>query len=386
MSVSVRRLRGCRGKSRRGVVAVLFALAIVVIMGMVAFAVDCGFMTVMKTEQQSSADAAALAGASVLYKDGKLNSANALDVARDYYERNTGRTAAEDNVQFAVGRWDAGAREFVANDPTPNAVRVLSTSADLPTFFGRVLNSESFKVSAKATACVPRRDIMFITDNSTSMRFNSKITMLRDAMQQFINTLNSKTSDRVDLSQIARRYSSGGSWSNFPGEGPRDHAELAVSLGLNKSRIMSHINSLGQPYGFTNISEGMQLALDEFDRSSRSGAPKLAILLTDGTANRPPTPGTTPPTTGCTYQNDPVPLSYGKQKVYTTADTFLAKKIPVFAISLSSSADQTLVKYVANKTNGIHFHIAGSVSSQAAQLNQVFNDIAAGKYDAVLVD
>ena len=49
--------------SRRGAVAVLAAFMMVFLMGMVAFAVDIGYLCVVQTQAQAAADAAALAGA-----------------------------------------------------------------------------------------------------------------------------------------------------------------------------------------------------------------------------------------------------------------------------------------------------------------------------------
>ena len=51
-----------RSHARRGTVAVLSAILMVFLLGMVAFAVDIGYIAVAKTEAQSTADAASLAG------------------------------------------------------------------------------------------------------------------------------------------------------------------------------------------------------------------------------------------------------------------------------------------------------------------------------------
>ena len=56
-------------KSRRGIIAVLSAVLFIVMLAMVAFAVDVGYMDVVRTQLQASADSAALAaaGSSNLY-------------------------------------------------------------------------------------------------------------------------------------------------------------------------------------------------------------------------------------------------------------------------------------------------------------------------------
>ena len=54
-------------KQRQGSVAILTAMLLVIIFGCVAFAVDLGYLFIVRTELQRSADAAALAGAGSLY-------------------------------------------------------------------------------------------------------------------------------------------------------------------------------------------------------------------------------------------------------------------------------------------------------------------------------
>src|SRR5262245_44606083 len=53
-------------KGRRGTIVVISALLIVFLMIMVAFAVDLGYVLVVRTQLQNAADAAAMAGCSKL--------------------------------------------------------------------------------------------------------------------------------------------------------------------------------------------------------------------------------------------------------------------------------------------------------------------------------
>src|SRR5438105_9704663 len=55
-----------RKRARRGVIVPLAALLMVALLGMVAFAVDIGWMTVTQSELQNAADCAALAGVTPL--------------------------------------------------------------------------------------------------------------------------------------------------------------------------------------------------------------------------------------------------------------------------------------------------------------------------------
>src|SRR5215831_11497988 len=51
---------------RRGTTVALFALLLVPVMGMLAFSIDVGYMALVRTDLQTAADAAALAGAEKL--------------------------------------------------------------------------------------------------------------------------------------------------------------------------------------------------------------------------------------------------------------------------------------------------------------------------------
>src|SRR5271167_2746577 len=53
-------------KRRRGATVPLFAILLVPLLGMLAFSIDIGFITFVRTDLQTAADAAALAGAEKL--------------------------------------------------------------------------------------------------------------------------------------------------------------------------------------------------------------------------------------------------------------------------------------------------------------------------------
>ena len=58
---------GQRPGSRRGVAVPFFAIMLVVLLTFIAFAVDIGYICLVRTEMQLAADAGALAGANSLY-------------------------------------------------------------------------------------------------------------------------------------------------------------------------------------------------------------------------------------------------------------------------------------------------------------------------------
>src|SRR5687768_10805693 len=72
------------GQRRRGNVLVLSAVLMIVMMAMVAFAVDVGYICLMRGELQRAVDAAALAGAAEL----QYGVAQAQEKAKEYLVRN----------------------------------------------------------------------------------------------------------------------------------------------------------------------------------------------------------------------------------------------------------------------------------------------------------
>jgi Flp pilus assembly protein TadG len=76
-----------RTASRRGVALPFIALLLIVFLGMAALAVDVGILLGARTEAQRTADAAALAGATILLVDGQ-NEALARSTAIDWAARN----------------------------------------------------------------------------------------------------------------------------------------------------------------------------------------------------------------------------------------------------------------------------------------------------------
>ncbi|MEK7344568.1 MAG: TadG family pilus assembly protein [Pseudomonadota bacterium] len=97
-----------RMAAQKGSVTVLVALALPVLVGVAALAVDLAYLHVVRNELQNDADAAALAGAGVLYKNSlaSLNWTAAADTAQSAIALNraAGHALADGDVQ--TGYWD----------------------------------------------------------------------------------------------------------------------------------------------------------------------------------------------------------------------------------------------------------------------------------------
>ena len=159
-------------KSRRGVIAVLSAVLFVVMLGMIAFAVDIGFLSLAKTQLQSAADSAALAAAAVTNEP----RATVEQTAQEFsgYHNVAGRPIQLNTEDIEFGRWDADARTFTPMTSASNAVRVTvrthpNSGGATPLFFARIFGRSSQEQSATAIATANPRDIAFVVDLSGSM-------------------------------------------------------------------------------------------------------------------------------------------------------------------------------------------------------------------------
>jgi len=159
-------------RDRSGVIIVLTAVLLIFLLGMIAFAVDLGFIANVRTELQMAADSAAYAGAGALVN----GSASAVSEAQSFYTKNKagGTTLASNTATYEVGIWNDVTRVFTpGGNSQPNAVRVTSNITNQPLFFGNVFNKSSFDMKAQAVATYLPRDIVVVLDFSRSMCFDS---------------------------------------------------------------------------------------------------------------------------------------------------------------------------------------------------------------------
>lgn len=161
-----------RRPSRRGAIVVLAAILAVVMLGVVAFALDLGYVLLVRTQLQAAADSSALAAAA----SANLTRGEMEGVAKQYagYHQAAGRAVQLNSPDIEYGNWDTATRVFTPSTTVGNAVRVTtrtdqSTGGATPFFFARVLGQNSVDLSASAVATVNPRDIAFVIDLSGSM-------------------------------------------------------------------------------------------------------------------------------------------------------------------------------------------------------------------------
>lgn len=197
-------------RERSGVIIVLTAILLIFLLGMIAFAVDLGFIANTRTELQSAADAAAYAGAGALVN----GSSAAVSEAQNFYTLNKagGEALTANTATYEVGVWNDTTRTFTAGGSGQmNAVRVTSNITNKPLFFGNAFNQSSFDMTAQAVATYLPRDIVIVLDYSRSMCFDStfdNLGLLSQAtieanMAQIWQDLGSPTYGSLTLTPVA---------------------------------------------------------------------------------------------------------------------------------------------------------------------------------------
>ncbi len=155
-----------RSRERRGAILILVALLALPLMGMVAFAVDYGYLLKVRCDLQRSADCTALAGVQTLTPDpsGYQDLAAVRAVIRDYAARNLDTSFNVLDSDIQIGRYDPAtiyANVTLLNTGIYDTVRVTlrrDSQANSPVslFFSRVIGMSSADVVATGTAALQK--------------------------------------------------------------------------------------------------------------------------------------------------------------------------------------------------------------------------------------
>jgi Flp pilus assembly protein TadG len=263
------------GAARRGAIAPLTALLLIPLLAMVAFGVDLGYIVLVKTELQHTADAASLAGAQQLMTPYTLwvvastnkNTirANAITAAKQAAKTYaTYNQAGQVNISLLdqdieVGFVDANGN-YDPNPPTttfPNTVRVLArrdgqqnTSVSL--FFACVLGTPSEDLTASARATIYTADIDSLKSTSSKNIRMLPVTYDMHDWDNFVRTgKNSDGNTALDASGNPQLqvYPSIQNKGNF-GELALDDSHAGASeirgwvdSGLNGSSVQTLVNN-----------------------------------------------------------------------------------------------------------------------------------------------
>jgi hypothetical protein len=288
----------------RGQVVVLLAVMLIVLLGAAALVIDVGRAYVAKRHLQSSADAAATAGALEL-----PNPTNAEAYALNYSGRDSAKN--DNNKLPSVSTTVTTKCISIAPCNPVNAVVVEQTTV-VPTIFAKVLGIDHFTIRAKATACSPCSskplDIMLVLDRTGSMcQFSDgssdpSCTDLQNAkagLLEFVQYMDPSI-HKIGFTVFPPRTSSGSSCAT-PASGNYNSTSAVyniVQLSTNfknadgslntSSSLVSRINCQtgGGSTAYANAIEQAQAELQS--SRGRPGIQDVIVMFSDGAANTGP--------------------------------------------------------------------------------------------------
>ncbi|MGC9974300.1 MAG: pilus assembly protein TadG-related protein [Gaiellaceae bacterium] len=297
------RLRRRSGED--GQTVVLAVIAIVALLALSAFAIDVGYVYYAHRSLQASADAAALAGAQQL-----PDASAATATAEQFGTSSVGKNQLHNIGNVSETITTKCLSSLPGCDPV-NAV-VAEESAQVPTFFARVLGISSFNIKAKATACsycgVKPLDIMVVVDRTGSMCMDHwgnndpACTDMNDektALKEFLGFLE-PARQRVGLAvfppatSVAARCNTPSDTNYNSTSSPyvvvplsNDYATTAGDLN-SSSQLVSTINCI-KAAGDTSYATAIEKAQAELNAHGRAGVGHVIIFFSDGAANIGPT-------------------------------------------------------------------------------------------------
>ncbi|MBW1878186.1 MAG: hypothetical protein JRJ84_07480 [Deltaproteobacteria bacterium] len=303
-------------RNRLGNYAMITGLAILVICGFGALAVDTTLIRIGQSQSQDVADAASHAALLVLRKTGIP--AEARKVAEAVVARNTivGVPGRLDSIEY--GTWDLDAHTFVSNPDQPNSIRVrVSRAGDnaVGLTLARIWGFDSVDVSARATAAGRRLQVVLVMDITNSWD-HPDFHNAREAAVAFLDGIFYTAGPDDEIAMVV--FSGRWGWEFTPftpiidarfAGGVRDtwlELETASHAGVNEPAHFKHCviygnNDFNSPLGGcfpdmpreymdeygTDHTVGMEMAKTMFSEEYDPAVYRAVILLTDGYPNTP---------------------------------------------------------------------------------------------------
>lgn len=165
---------------RGGVIIVLAAILLVAVFGFVSFTVDIGYITVVRSQLQSAADAAALGSA----QDIPVGATTVRNAAKELAKLNdaAGQPVLLDDSDIELGYFDFDTKSFIVDPNQANAVRVTARADDQQLFFAPIIGHDTADIQARSIAMLNPRDIVFVVDLSGSMNDDTEPCWATDAL------------------------------------------------------------------------------------------------------------------------------------------------------------------------------------------------------------
>lgn len=307
-------------RPRRGAYALMLVVALIVLLGFGALALDVAYMFMARSQVQGVADGAAQAALVVFRITGDED--EALSAARSVVSRNRVAGEAPTLTDLTFGVWDVVAEEpyFRPDADHPNAVRAaVAREGDGSVGFllSRIWGFTDFEVRAQATAAARSMQVAIVLDVTGSWGerdFAGGRAAVLTALDMLATTASDV--DEVGMSIFTNRYA----WEYTPftdiavtsnAEAVRDAWEV-LNIASKGGTDVDHydgfdcvLKPLAQRNIFTNPaggcyaempreytdeagtdhSTGILLAQQMFEESPGAAAYRAMIVLTDGRPN-----------------------------------------------------------------------------------------------------
>jgi Mg-chelatase subunit ChlD len=204
------RLGVLAARGERGAYAILFAFAIVVLLGFGALAIDMTIIRLAELEAQDIADAAAQAAVYRLRRTGDVANARAAAELLVAQNEVIGEVPTLDGVTF--GQWDYRSvpPAFTATETSPNAVRVTVSRAGehaIQLFLAGIFGLTEADVRRSATAATQALHIVLVMDITGSWN-QTNFRNARDASIAFLDVFENAYGqhDMFGMSIFTGRY------------------------------------------------------------------------------------------------------------------------------------------------------------------------------------
>jgi Flp pilus assembly protein TadG len=327
--------------NRRGIIAVLAAVLFVVMLGMVAFAVDLGYIAMVKTQLQAAADSAALAAAG-----SSSQSAGMVQVAQAFaqYHKVAGRSVVLNTSDVEFGTWDTTTRQFTpVASGLGTAVRVTvkvdnSHGGGAGLFFGKIFGVTSATSQASAVAMVNPRDICFVVDLSSSMCNDSAVGSQYTALiQNVYDDIFGKTNN---VSNVTYQSNESTTSITVP-SGSQSWTDAMVVADMNKV-LTNKPYMVPTPVVTSTDSKAYWKAFFEYSGSSVSYKKYVQFLTSKG-RNEPVVNGN-PPTYSIMSAKNPDYVKHTEQTDGGTFDNFPPREMPTHAVRRAIIAALKIIK------------------------------------------
>ncbi|HVM57821.1 MAG TPA: vWA domain-containing protein [Gaiellaceae bacterium] len=283
----------------------LVVIALVPLLGMLGLALDIGYAYYSQRTLQSSADAAALAGASQL-----PDLSGAAGTATSYGAASGGKNAIQSGG--ITGVTQSVSEKCVTSLPgcAPDNAVVVDETGNASTFFLRLFGVSSIPIHVRSTACGPcadrPADIVVVFDRTGSMCWTwsgapdpscTKLNNAKSGIETMLTALD-PTLDRVGLVVLppvdAGKSNCATPSSNSYNSTSSKYVVVPITNAYKKGGVLDHSSPLVSTVdcmpasGATSYATALEQAQAELVKDGRPTARHYIVFFTDGAANTGP--------------------------------------------------------------------------------------------------